>query len=309
MLNLQRKEREVNFNAISEKQSIQLPRNMLLRSILIKISGTVDITVADEALVDEAPHSFLTNIELVGNGKEVIKSYSGINAYLLSKYDYGTPPEETNSIATVAGTPDSFEFFIPVNLADIGSKNKADTYLRTSDYSSLELRLTLGAATDMFTSTGGTFAFSALKAEITVREADGLEGNLGIAKEHTTQAELTATSSAFQIPLNVGNRIRRLFIKATDAGDPQNDIINNIKVFSGANVFVDEPGWSVRQKNKMDYGLENLEDGVYIVDFITDGHKTEALPTIGMNNLFVEFDATIGGGTTFIQVIPMELLF
>ncbi len=307
MLNYQRKDREINYNAISEKQSILLPQTALLRGVLLRVSGIVTLSIADAtSLASRAPHSFVESIDVVGNGKEVIKSFSGANLKCLNDYDFGTPLEYTAPGLTQAAHPFSVYYFI--NFADVASKKKADTYLRTEDYNSVELRVKLGGDLDMFVMGSSVAVWSALKVEVVLREATGLQGPLTINKEHTTTKEITSSSNSFRVELNTGNRIRRIFIIATDDGDPQNDIINNIKIHSGSHVFVDEPGWSTRQKNKVDYKLVALEDGVYMVDFITDGHKTESLPTLGMNNLFLECDVTVGGGTTFLEVIPMELI-
>ncbi len=37
--------------------------------------------------------------------------------------------------------------------------------------------------------------------------------------------------------------------------------------------------------------------------------KSEALRTRNMSQLDLEMDVTVGGGTTLIEIVPMELLF
>jgi hypothetical protein len=308
MRNYQSKYKEVTFTAPGETQIVELPRTALIRSLIVKLSGTLNVTVADATLSHEGVKNLAAKLEVVGNGKEQIKNYRGANCFDLAKVDYGTVPPSTEITVTVAGTPANFEIYYPINFGDVGSYRVTDTYLDARQFSSLDLRIVLGSVADLLTIGGATLAWSNLKAEVYVRSATRGEGNFGIAKESTIRSVVSASNTSFQIPLTVGNRIRRLFVKTLDGGDPQNDIINNLILRSGTNVFADAPWEYYRAQNKLDYEIETLDDGVIVVDMCTDGRKMEALPTEGFNQLDLELDVTVGAGTTIVEVIPMELL-
>ncbi|MBR9706072.1 hypothetical protein GOV14_03495 [Candidatus Pacearchaeota archaeon] len=307
MQNYQVKDKEAVFQALGETQVIGLPRTALIRSMLIEITGTVTIATADAtSLSDEGIKNILAKIEVVGNGREQIKNYRGANCFDLANYDYGTVPLKTEPGLTQAAH--TFSVLYPINFAVVDSFRTTDTYLDARVFSSLDLRLTLGSTADIFVVGSATFAYTNLIAKVHIRSATKGEGNFGVAKESTIRKSISASNTSEQIQLTVGNMVRRLFIKTMDAGDPQNDIINNVILKSGTNTFVDAPWEYFRSQNKLDAKIPTLPDGCIIVDLITDGRKMESLPTEGMNDLDLELDITKGAGTTIVEVIPMELL-
>jgi len=285
-----------------------LPRNLLYRSLTLRLSGDIVVgTAAGTANPQDAVQNFLRTIEIVGAGKEVIKSISGRMAFLLSQYDYRTAPQRSAPALTV-GT-NAFEVDIPINFAVINSRNPADTYLDSRVFPSLDLRVTLGALDDLITPAGTTtLAFSGVKIEIFARQASQGKGPFGYAKEHTRVVTISADNSAEQVLMAVGNPYRRIALMSTDAKVRQSDIINNIKLKSGVGVFADITDEFLQGQNKLDNQIETVEDGFYILDLITDGMKSESLRTKGMSQLEMELNVTKGSGTTLIEVCPMEMI-
>lgn len=290
-------------------KTFPLPRNLLYRSLTLRFSGTITVGTADAtAAPDDAVQRYLRNIEVVGAGKEVIKSFSGRMAYLLGQIDYKTPPQR--SAAAVSTGAQTFEVDIPINFATVGTRNPADTYLDSRRFPSLDLRITCGdEQTDILTKdTTTTLTLSSTQIEIFARQASQGTGAFGFAKEHTRQRTISADNTAEQVLLSVGNPYKRIAIMTTDAGVRQSDIVNNIKLKSGVAVFADVTDEFLQGQNKLDYQQATMPDGFYVLDLCTDGLKSESLRTKNMSQLELELNVSVGTGTTIVEVVPMEVI-
>ena len=74
-------------------QSIDIPRDYLLKRMLLHLRGEIVIATADAASISQySPAELIQRIEVVADGRETLKNYGGWNNMLLYKNRYGVFP-------------------------------------------------------------------------------------------------------------------------------------------------------------------------------------------------------------------------
>lgn len=290
-------------------KSIDLPRNQLVRSLMLRLAGTVTIgTAAATALKSESPYGLIKRIEIIADGRDTLKSWDFAALDFKDRILSGCANAFTAPGLTTAAH--AFNAFAELHFALEGFKRPIDSLVPSGALQTFELRVTWGAGADILTpDTGTTFAFSSTNLTVHIDDSIsskrlGLMGN----KELSLEKEITATSDAFQVPLSPGNFYPRLILKTTDAGVPESDIINNIKVQSGVNVYFNVDGADLRDHNKREFKLETMPAGYYVITFPRDGFAMQSLDTRKMSSLELMLNVTKGTGTTLLKVYTQELL-
>lgn len=290
--------------------SMDLPRRYLYQNLELVLEGSIVVGVADgTAIPDLAPASLIKNIKITANGKDVIKNISGQNLHLVDYFKYNTQPHLT-APAVGVGTH-AFKAVLMIDFAEIFNKIAIDTMFNSSGLATLQLEITWGTYADLVTPDTTTTLAWGTTPYIRVNSIEafgGLDKPLLLNTEYVIQKQVTATADKFQIDLAVGNFYRYLLLKATDAGVRENDIINNIKLQSGQEVFVNLNDIDLHYYNKAKYNLETMPAGVYIIDLSRYGSMQDLLNASGMSDLKLELDVTVGTGDTFVDVVCAEYI-
>lgn len=312
-------ERYLNTITLSDNAEVTLsgglPRGYLYHRLILRLSGTLQIaTAAATALKDTAPASLIKEIKVVANGKNVLKSIDGATLYRINSIKRGTTAPLTAPGLTV--TTHAFSCLLLLDFTDPKNRVEIDTQFNSNGMSTFDLILRFGTTTDLVTPDTGTVLSWSVTPTVQVATVESLfnakispSQRFPLNTEYiAAEKEVTASSSKFQIDLATGNLYRTLIIKATDAGTPENDIINNITLKSGSEVFFYKPGLLVRDENKADLALETMPAGFYVIDLAKYGSLADLLDARAMSNLQLEFDVTKGSGTTLIKVVAQEII-
>lgn len=293
-----------------QKAYLELPKDYWYRTLYCYLSGTVTIgTAAATALRLESPLSLIKTIDLVLNGKDVIKSLP-LNAYYhWTKVRHRTAPTFTAPGLTVAAQAFAAGFAIDLGLAD--GMSKVDTMLKAKGASTLQLGVdwqtsTLGLVVPDVTT---TLTMSNTKLSVVSNEAFNVDNKIvfPINREYSLNMPISATG-IYQLKLPTGNMFWALLIKATDNGALSDAVINKITVKSGTEVFrYYSSSKALKETLKIDKSIETLSTGYYLVHFTRDGLMSEALDARLMSELVIEFDATYGTNST-IEVYPQEIV-
>lgn len=273
--------------------TLDLPRGYDLESLVLQVTGVANVTTAGAAVRALAPTQLIKRVELIADGKNTIASVPGwslVKNFGRDHFGLMTPP---TGFAIAAY---NVEMFGVLDQALIDGIRPKDSNLRTSGMSLLQLRITTGALTDMFTGnpagTMTTFSLNVGTVEtIELTDEKGVVTSpLYLQKRSYQDIALPSSNANQQVILPIGNALRGVLLLATINGEPSNAVINNLQLASGVDVRVNMPGSMMQRLNATDYSpfgiLSNtglvaassvLPTGFYFVDLMGNGPRDVAV--------------------------------
>jgi hypothetical protein len=300
--------------------SIDLPRDYDVESYFIRVSGSVQVTVAGAAVRAEAPSQIVRTLEVVADGKNTLFKapmwaigLGNLDRHITDTNSRVNTPPTAASIATYA-----VECFGVIDFASMAAVRPKDSALRTGGYSTLQLNLQYGLANDLFTGTP-TAVFSNMTVEIFAQqivEFPGADGKITspVAMRRTSYSEqsIPASNSALEIRLPSGNLIRSCLVRAegsVTAGEPSVAMINNLILSAGVDVRFNVTGPGLRAKNNADYG--QVTNGYYLADVCTRAGSAQSLLDLwdvsGSAEPKITLDV-VGGTNNKVQVVTQEYI-
>jgi len=311
---LQRKIDEIDIEESAVK-SIRLPLDYEYRKLMLRMELTMTLTggSSDPTYRAEAETGLIQRIEIIANGKDTIKSYSMSELRALNLFRMHTAPQISK--AAISGAADYLiRAACVINFVMPDGYNPVDTLLRSRNLSTLQLKITFGTLTANVITGGDRAATvkSGSKIYVTSRESFGLPADapVNLNKEFSQQNEVTGASQKLDLNVAVGNIIKSIMLRATDAGVPEDDIIESVQLFSGTEVFLELDRDDLRFINKLDRELETLPAGYYLINTTPDGGLiTEALDARAMSQLKMRITASKGTGATYVDWTTQEIIF
>lgn len=289
----------------NEVKSFDLPRNYAYQKLLLYLTASITVAAGGATAFAEGAWKLIKNISIVGNGKDVIWYIDGA---ALARYGHlFRGVVSASAVPNAEGAAQAMNSFMILDFAMLRSIKPIDTILNAFAYSTLELRITWGSKSDMYSANTANVTINSAKLNLETLESIGNQGGM-IAKVFTLEKEVTATSSDFSLSIPVRNAYRGFLIRAEVDGNPSDAVINSLKIASGADTFVFTDWAVLRNDNKLDFDLETMPTGYAFVDFCPDGYLSEALATQKMANLDIVFDVAKQVGTNKITVYPVELV-
>lgn len=273
--------------------TLDLPRGYDLESLMLQVTGVANVTTAGAAVRALAPTQLIKRVELIADGKNTIASVPGwslVKNFGRDQFGLMTPP---TGFAIAAY---NVEFFGVLDQALIDGIRPKDSNLRTSGMSLLQLRITTGALTDMFTGApaGSMTTFSLNVGTVETIELPDAKGEvtspLYLQKRSYQDIAIPATNANQQVVLPIGNALRGVLLLATVNGEPSNAVLNNLQLASGVDVRVNMPASMMQRLNSTDYSpngiLSNiglvadsslLPTGFYFIDLMGNGPHAVAV--------------------------------
>lgn len=293
-----------------QKSYLEIPKDYWLRQLNLYLSGSLVIgTAAATALRLESPLSLIKNIDLILNGKDVIKSlpFSAIHQWSLIRHK--VPPTFTAPGLTVATHPFAAGGVLDLGLAD--GSSKVDTMLKAKGASTLQLGIdwettTLGLVVPDATT---TLSITSGNLHVVSNEAYNVDDKIKfpVNREYALSLSPSATG-IYQLKLPTGNLFWALLIRTVDNGALSNTVINKLTLKSGTEVFrYYSSQAALRDITKVDKRITTLPNGYYLIHLTRDGFISEALDARLMSDLVLEIDLTFGTATK-IDVYPQEIV-
>ncbi len=332
----QRRQGTINVSAFGAKYTQTLSRGYWLREIVLKWSGSLTAAAGANAAAtlgkgDE--WSLLSRIDLVANGTDVIRSFSGLGLRMLNRFLYGQLPRLSTAVGDGNANPTFLSYLIiPVWMPM--SVKPMDTALDTRKLSDLRLEVTIAPASDYNSAASPTVIAASL--DVNTIESFGVDGDVSDCKIYTLQSNLlAATGNNQQISLPVTCLYRGVLVNfATGGGvtyaDQAADKITRVAFKSGTTVFRDYDWATVRewqnmrtnhwkqliatggaatitggQTNTSKSTLHN-EDAWAFLDFVQDGYLGEGIDALGLSEFYMEVD-TSGATTPYATIIPIQI--
>lgn len=317
--------------AANQTRTLPLPRNYCYRKLYLKLIAQVDCAAGASAgePKDSCPGQLISSIEIRANGRDVIKKLDMETLHRSNQIRYGVRPwidslpsghAEQSNVAVGIHAVIDFEMWRAVR--------PIDTLLDSAGMATLELIVTFGTGNDIMTDAfDGTITVDEATLYVASLESVGVPAGTGfmINKEYQIRSIVTAASDNHQIQLPVGNLYRSFLLKTHADGVQVGTILDNIQLKAGTEVFKNRNAYALQMDNRLECGIEVPEDnasagavdhyylehileGYYLLEFVKDGHLTEALDTTRLSSLELLLDVNAPGTTNVIDVYPVELV-
>lgn len=298
----------------SGPDAIDLPRKTLYRQLSLNVEGVLTITTAGAPVLFTggagSALKMVPRIEVIANGRDTIKSLSLDAIAMKNLFLGGTKPALVETGLDAAAHP--FGGVVTLPFAMPRSIREIDTLLPSGKLSTLELRVTFGSKSAMFSTAPTDYEITSCDVEVHLNECvrlDGKDEPYSTYKELYIEKVVTAASAAFQILLPVGNRYRGFLIECESDGNMVNTILNKVTIKSGTDVYFSKMADVLQGENITFYDLVGqTTTGYYYVDFCPEGRLLDALDATRLSNLEMELDVSVPGTVDKIRVYPCEII-
>jgi len=328
----------LNFTA-GQTSTLELPRNYSLDKLKFRLTATLYRAAGATAGAPMDLGSIaqlISRIEVRKNGREVLKAIDFETLCRLCELRSGTPMSNRRIISgTGAAVTTEWDGFVAVTtganaiefelsaVLDFGMWNairRNDSLLDTTwrgGITTLDLVITWGQYDDIMTSAYNPAAAPGVAADVApvlqistdeYIDPDAKPGEYIENREYGVRIVVTATNPKLQHRFNIGNRFRSFIIKTHSDDCQRNDILNNVKIISGSDVYKNRNSTQLRQENKSELHLETMPTGYYLLEFCKDGHLSRSVNTVGLSDLTCEMDVTLQGTTCIVEIFPVELV-
>lgn len=312
-----RKLTTLTYTAFDTTQTADLDRLHGLRFVDYHMDLQVDGSggAADGANLADGPSHFITEIRLKGNGKDDIVRSTGHLNYLKNFFDYSVAPGLTLAAVSGSGAANWIHSLSGrIDLAMPRGYVPIDTALISSLFASLQLSISIGSAEDELVNATNdrVIAFDTCTIDVYVGEIVNFRADAFgqiIAKQFYLEAQPTASSTAYDVILPVGNAYRDFLIEtvAPNANPTVvNTVLNNLQVKAGSEVFYDAEDDITRRIPALERGIAE-QTGAFMLDMSRDGLLKQTLNASIFNNLKFTFDLTFVTGNR-IRVLATELI-
>lgn len=228
----------------------------------------------------------IKRIFLQTDAGETLVNAPGDMMYHVATYKGGTPPRKDNIAAATA----TYRVNLPIWFVDPDLLRPFDTVLDTSRYNHINLEITMGSVADLFGTVGTSAVTATLDCEIEHTAETLAEQALPVQHIHYAFAPPIDANNATEIdlPRSQDLSIKRLFVHSGSggaAGVPYggtgDDGIQDTVNIEDHNGFITRGRIHemVQDQNKIDAGLENVQAGMEVHDFVIDGSLSSALYT------------------------------
>ncbi len=267
--------------ADNQQFTVDIPRGPAVESVEVRYSGTFAITTTYTAVRNAAAYRLLKFANFVMNSNVTMDSVSGpqLAQLYVMRRSYPTLTNPAGFGVAPGLTFDATFFFDRVMLDGIRPK---DSLLKTDvGIANLQLRIQLGALSDMFTG-AGVATYTACTLTVSVldyQEAKDAKGNTPSPKYYLKRnGQTVAIAGAVnqsQIKLNTGNRLRivSMIVRDPTTNEPNLALLTRFGLKRAGDQRVDIPTTDLLRINQSAYGIGNgtLMTGQVLWDFANIG--------------------------------------
>lgn len=324
--------------AASQTRTLPLPRNYAYRGIALKLVANLTRTIAAGTAggpMDCTPAQLVKNLQVIANGRDVIKNIDFETLHRLNQIRGGVRPHISSAgwLGYANAAAQTLIIHAYISFEMWRAIHPVDSLFDSAGLATFDLNVTFGTGLETMTpawagNTTPVVTVNSATLYVAAIEEVGIPAGISfmINKEYKLRRQVTATSNNFQIDLPVSNAYRAIVLKTISDGVPVNTILNNIKLKSGTEVYKNRIAGFLQADNRLfnqlevdenaavpgtaqdHYLLEQLLAGYYLLEFCIDGRLTQSLDTSRLSSLELELDVTQVGTVDYIEVIPCEII-
>lgn len=297
--------------------TFELPRGMDYESLTLRLSGTINVTVAGAAVRAEAPCQLVPRVDISSNGQ--LTHYAAPLWHSVFGGQENSPnanraksPAVPPTAAAIAAYAVEATGVINFNTPD-GERPK-DSNLATVGFTLFTLRLTFGTANACFTG-APTSTFTGT-VEVSTSElveevaADGSRTMPVLLKKVTTQEVAAAASTdSHEILLPSGNLFRSALIRAEGAtGEPSLTMLTKMRLESNNDVRLNLSNAALRYENAKTHGW--MTDGYYLMDLAKSGNFARLSELWDLSNQAQPkiISTVVGAASQKVQAVVTEYI-
>lgn len=304
-----------NQPALGNVVVCDIPLTADLENMLVTLSGSVTLSGAASALVNDGIANLIDSIELIGDGRTTIvqqKFRTMVNANIFRR-KLGMVPTINQPGITAAAH--AFEAEGIIDLAAFGAVRPKDSNLRENAYKTLQLRLTMASAwTAVFS--GGTVSTSSMSITVRAKETIELPDAKGqvtspILRPLVSERDITvsAATTRERFRLTPEQALRGLAFRVVNGSDALSDsVLSNVRVYVGSDQRLDLTAAVIKESTKAEFVGADLT-GYYFVDFADGAGAPDRLnDCLNLRNAatkgadcYVEIDTAAAGTISVVQ--------
>ena len=331
---------DISNTSLSNRVVSLLSRGMTYRELVLRLRGSVTFSAAAQNTAANLRRgdewAIFDRIDLIANGADVIRTFSGPDLVQINRMLYGANRRVSAKLGDATNaTVDDIDSTLTLPLWMPLAIRPLDTALDSNNLSDLRLEFQLGSATGL---SAGTISTYGLKLDVGSYESFGVDGKFTSSRMYKIQTVVPGANNQQQIQLPVTCVYRGFFINiANGSGNSAADnggtgfttpALENVRLISGTTVFRDIPARMLKdwQAQRLNFNREMVtaassgvpvggfvsnnrsalssEDGWYFLDLCQDGFMSEGIDAAGLSELYLELNLSAG---CTVSVIPVQL--
>jgi len=293
------KEGSLSFSSGNQGR-LELTRNYHIQAYNCKLA--VNHTNTSASFKDEDLLSLITNLQIVANGDETIKSVPASKFHIDNIMFSGR--KGLQAVDKTDGTKNSYVYFT-VYFSIPNTLRPYDTIFNTAVYSTLNMLVNWGTASNVGTGIVINSASLDVYSHALTNYSRNADEKIKHFKETYLKKDITVSSNALTIDLPTKHLYKSFAVASTVDGVRVDTVINKITIKSGTTVIVQLDADEIKAFNYSAYGVNDIEDtnGIYIIDFLSRGKMSDLLDTFSQfNTLEMVLDVTKQSGTNELHV-------
>lgn len=310
---IERKLGELSFES-GGTSTLELPRSHYYERLNLLVDWDVTVDATGGSFNELGIADLIKEIRVQINGNQTLKSTSFGLSHEIDKYQYGTRPVyDEPDLSTASNQTGQMQTFVDFTITpdDFAAMLPA---FQTSD---AVLTINWGTSADVSADVTVNDATVQVLSKERVRESVAgtqtkekkVLNALMAFKEREKSVPITTTGTT-PIELPRGNVYYSVPFMVFDGGSPSNDLIDSFAVKEDGVTTHRETTFDLaRSKDKQEYGIENLTDGLAYVNFGKNGDLTDVIPTAGIDKFeLLPENGSAPSDPAKIRLVTQELI-
>lgn len=321
-------EATVSYNA-NGTETEKLNRQDLIRYLEVRLNGQLTISSTDNTSGNTArgdEWSLINSIDIVANGKQVLKSYDPNLLWWQNYYLFGAVPKISPELGDGTANP-NYDCTLIIPFWKPDAVRPFEYTLDPRQFSNLQIRIDWTDETAVNSNASGHETDPSLR--VSAQRAEYKEGssefNYSLFKEYTVEGTITSDNPNLVEELPVNGMLSGLLMEFTDGDADDGTVLNNFTVESGGTTYATYKDPELGDARRLLEGLprshdgtayddlrmgdDNDVDGVYHWTPNDDGMSTELIdaPAEELTQLDLNMDVTNGSNTTKYRVLVQQV--
>lgn len=314
-----RRPQEILSYAANAPKTINLHEGRVYRSLMCRVSGTLNIgTAAATGVKEDAVQALLKQLEVMVNGNVPIKTLTGKALYELTSLRNRVLAYVVQPGTAIGDHPFELFFEVPFWMPEAGIAMDSTLVdaTRKGGVTAFTLQATWGDAEDMVTPDATTVLSWTVEPTIEVISHDlvrddSAQNNYGIHRERTILMDVKGTNDRMLVDLLSGpnRKVLSALIITRDGGVRSDGILNNVSIESDSDVRYKMSASMIKRLTdaRFERAQGDNRTGVYFIDIAPRnliGHGAEMSAVSSFNGVLDVADL----GNSQIEIVVQEII-
>lgn len=315
-------------------QQLDMPRAAVYREIVLHLTGAPTLTGANNTAANSArmeAWSFIKNIQIIVNGQDTIRQFTGDELAVLNYFLYRVAPKRETTFGDGSTANPSFDRVLRIPFWMPGVSHPDYTLLDARRLSSLTLQIQFGTYTDVNSAATGWTTAPVLEVfyEYIMPRQGQQFGPYATWRQFDQSYPYAANQNGAVITLPVGQLYRGFLLNSNVGGTDTTGILKEFRWKTGSTTYADLTETVLRERflvqNELDTSriieksmgaTANLNlisastkfniDAWYFFDMMNSGRLDDGVDSLGFAQMTLEND--IVGQANAVLVVQPQLI-